>query len=334
MHARFCGEFEQKGECNRVRIGISAAYMCSTVQCAQKLISFALHFLDNFIVQMRFRKIGLALAFSPRMEALMAEAARLKKLWNSELVLIHVGHQGEKEQKLLTDLMSKNGLSVDVRVIWASGKPAEQILRVCKNENIDLLIAGALRRENLVQFYLGTIARKILRKADCSVLMFTDPSPSPQPIKTIVVNAEDSPYVDEAMNAACELGQSERASWLHIVKEVRQYSAATSDANENADDEFMNSEEALIEEQVEAIEKTLQKIPHVGLKINIKVVSGKAGFQLAKFSQRKHADLLVVGASPRRSSLFDRVFPHDLEYIFKDLPCNLLIVHPRKNAET
>jgi nucleotide-binding universal stress UspA family protein len=228
--------------------------------------------------------------------------------------------------------MSKTGLSADgdVRVIWASGKPAEQILRVCKKENIDLLIAGALRKENLVQFYLGTIARKILRKADCSVLMFTDPSTSPQPIKSIVVSAEDSPYVDEAITAACEVGRSERASWLHIVKEARQYSLATSDGDENTDNGFMNSEETLVEEQVEGIKKTLQKIPHAGLKINIKVVSGKAGFQVAKFSQRKHADLLVVGASPRRSNLFDRVFPHDLEYIFKDLPCNLLIVHPPK----
>ena len=137
--------------------------------------------------------------------------------------------------------------------------------------------------------------------------------------------------MDEAIAAACELGRSERASWLHIVKEVRQYTLAASGDAENSDNDFMNSEEALITAQIESIEKTLQKIPHSGLKINIKVVSERSGFQLAKFSQRKHADLLVVGASPRRSTLFDRVFPHDLEYIFKDLPCNLLIVHPERD---
>jgi hypothetical protein len=47
---------------------------------------------------------------------------------------------------------------------------------------------------------------------------------------------------------------------------------------------------------------------------------------------RKHADLLIVGASPRKFSFFDRVFPHDLEYIFGDLPCNLLMVSKRKEA--
>jgi nucleotide-binding universal stress UspA family protein len=321
-----------KKVCNRVRIKISAAYICSTVHRAQKIISFALHFLDNFIGDMRFRKIGLALAFSPRMEALMAEALRLKKLWNSELVLIHVGHHGEKEEKFLEGLLTKTGLAAhrDVRIIWASGKPADQILRACKKENVDLLMAGALRKENLVQFYLGTIARKILRQADCCVLMFTDPSTSPQPIKNIVVNAEDSPYVDEAIAAACELGRSERASWLHIVKEVRQYDLALTGADGNSESDTSDSQRSFIEEQIESIEKTLRTIPHQGLKVNIKVVSEKAGFQLAKFTQRKHTDLLVVGASPRRSTLFDRVFPHDLEYIFADLPCNLLIVHPER----
>ena len=68
------------------------------------------------------------------------------------------------------------------------------------------------------------------------------------------------------------------------------------------------------------------------LKINIKIVSGKSGFEIAQFAQRKQADLLVVGAPPRRFSLFDRVFTHDQEYIFADLPCNLLIVNPRKEA--
>jgi nucleotide-binding universal stress UspA family protein len=61
------------------------------------------------------------------------------------------------------------------------------------------------------------------------------------------------------------------------------------------------------------------------------MLAGKSGFELAKFAQRKHADLLVVGASPRRFSLFDRVFPHDLEYIFADMPCNLLVIHPPKS---
>jgi nucleotide-binding universal stress UspA family protein len=63
------------------------------------------------------------------------------------------------------------------------------------------------------------------------------------------------------------------------------------------------------------------------------MVSGKAGFELSKFAHRKNADLLIVGAPRRRFSVFDRVFPHDLEYIFGDMPCNLLVIHPKSEAE-
>lgn len=281
---------------------------------------------------MHFRKIGLALAFSPRIQALLAEAVRLKKMWNAELVLIHVGEHGEKEKNLLHDLLVGAGISEqhDVQVFWKEGKPSQQIMATCKKENVDLLIAGALKKENLVQYYLGTIARKILRKAECSVMMLSNPSATPQPFKNIVVNAEDSPFVEDAIASACYIGQCDKAHWLHVVREIKMYGLTMSSADQCSEDEYEHMRQSLVKDEVDNVEQMLLKIPHEGLKVNIKLVSGKSGFELSKFAEKKQADLLVVGASPRRFSLFDRVFPHDLEYIFADLPCNLLIVHPRK----
>lgn len=283
-----------------------------------------------------FRKIGLALAFSPRMQALMAEAARFKKMWNAQLILIHVGEHGEKEKILLEQLLESAGLSgsPDVQVFWKEGKPSEQILATCKKENVDLLIAGAMKKENLVQYYLGTVARKILRKAECSVMMFSDPETSPRPLKNIVVNAEDSPYVEDALETACFIGMKDRSLWLHVVREIKMYGLTMSAADQCSENEYEALRQSLVQEEIDNVEKILQRISHEGLKVNIKLVSGKSGFELSKFTQRKNADLLVVGAPPRRFSLFDRVFPHDLEYIFADLPCNLLVVHPNRSDKT
>ena len=88
-----------------------------------------------------------------------------------------------------------------------------------------------------------------------------------------------------------------------------------------------------MKDEIDKVEEILRRIPHDRLKINIKMVSGKAGFELSKFAERKNADLLVVGAPRRRFSIFDRVFPHDLEYIFGDMPCNLLVIHPKPGSE-
>jgi nucleotide-binding universal stress UspA family protein len=283
---------------------------------------------------MEIKKIALALAFSPRMEAMMAETARLVHLYNAFLVLVHVGNESTEAKESVKALLEKNKLSESqVKTLWKTGDPAACILKACKEERIDLLVAGALKKENFMQYYLGTTARKILRKADCSVLMLINPSVENRSFQQIVVNAEDSVFVEDALLTACELGMKEKSAWLHVVREVKMYGLTMSAMNDRTEDEYTETRNGLMRAEIENVEKLLAKIPHEGLKVNIKLVSGKSGFELSKFAQRKEADLLIVGASPRRFFLIDRVFTHDHEYLFQDLPCNLLIVNPTSRKE-
>jgi nucleotide-binding universal stress UspA family protein len=278
-----------------------------------------------------FNRIGLALAFSPTAEAILAETARLKRMFSAELVLIHIGNHGPKEDELLKDLLTKTGLAEnEVTIVWQTGNPADKILKVCKQEKIDLLVAGALKRENIVQYYMGTIAREIMRKADCSLLMIVSPSIKPKPLKNIVVNAEDSPFIEQALQAGCRFGSVYENVFLHIVRELKLYGLSMAATNQHSEQEYSDLQQHLLQDEITEVEKLLNRIPHPNIRINIKMLSGKSGFELSKFAGRKQAELLVVGAPSRRFSWFDRFFPHDLEYVFADLPCNLLIVQPRK----
>jgi nucleotide-binding universal stress UspA family protein len=285
-------------------------------------------------MNLAFHKIDLAIGFSPTSEAMLTEAARLTSLYKSSLVLIHVGEHGPQEDQLMNNLLEKTGLQQSaVKICWEKGSAANGILNVCQREKIDLLIAGALKKENLVHYYIGTIARKIMRKADCSFLMVTNPTTKPVPYKNIVVNAEDSPYVTEAISAACQLGMKEQSNWVHIVRELKMYGLTMATADQCTEEEYDDMRQHLVKDEIDKVEEILSRIPHDKLKVNIKMVSGKAGFELSKFAQRKNADLLIVGAPRRRFSIFDRVFPHDLEYIFGDMPCNLLVIHPKSELE-
>ncbi len=284
-------------------------------------------------MRMVFRRIGLAIAFSPRFGALLAEAARLKRLWGSELVLIHIGHKSAENQQLINEALAKAGLnSPDVSVRWETGKPAKTILEVCKREKIDLLIAGALKKENTLQFYLGSVARKILRKAECSVLMLTNPSVEQTRFSNIVVNADlESPYMVQALQVACKVAVLEKSNWLHVVRKLKLYGFLSA-AEQYSEAEYERNRNNLVKAEIDDVQHLLNAIPHGGVKINIKLISGKSGFELTQFAQRKNADLLVISGSPLRLSILDRVFPNDLEYIFSDLPCNVLIVQPGKEA--
>lgn len=285
-------------------------------------------------MSMIFKRLGLAIAFSPRLEALLFEAARLKRHWQSELVLIHVGDVSADAADSLKSILGKVGLSEqDVVIRWEHGDPAKRILSVCRDEKVDLIIAGALKKENLFKYYLGTIARKILRKADCSVLLLINPSTDPKPLHNIVVNAEDSSYVEQALAVACELGRFEKSNWLHVVREIKLYGLTMSAVDQRSEEEYTQLRNDLVSTEIDNVQKMLNRIPHEGLKINIKILSGKSGYELAQFAIRKHADLLVAGAPPRKFSFFDRVFPHDQEYIFADLPCSLLIINAKNRKE-
>lgn len=275
----------------------------------------------------RFNVIGLAIAFSPTARAMLAETSRLVNHFKSKLILIHVGVHGQEEERMINEMMMEAGLSAaNVKVLWKKGDPVKEILKACKEEKIELLVAGALKKENLVNHYLGTVARKIMHKADCSVLMITNPAVESKPLKNIVVNAEDSPYAKHAIYAACNWHPTMAGTWVHIVRELKLLGLALAANEQCSEEEYAQSKQNMMREETAEVEKMLQQIPHNKLKINIKLLSGRSGFELARFAERKEADLIVMGAPQRRFSLFDRVFQHDQEYIFNDLPCNLLVV--------
>jgi nucleotide-binding universal stress UspA family protein len=282
-----------------------------------------------------FQKIGIALAFSPTAHHMIGVGSTMASIFNAQLVLIHVGKHGDEEEREMNQLLSETNLpSERVKVIWEEGRPGDRILKRCREEKIDLLIAGALKQENLVKYYIGTIARKIMRKAECSVLMIQNPSADSMSLKNIVVNAEDSPCIQDAVEYGCLLGRKNHASWVHIVRELKLYGLTMAASQHHSEKEYDEVRQKLVREEIEKVEEMLHHVPGEKPKVNIKIISGKSGFELSKFAERKHADLLIVGAPPQRLSFLDRIFPHDLEYIFENLPCNLLVVNTtRKGAQ-
>ena len=279
-----------------------------------------------------FRRIALAVAFSPRTEALLAEASRLCGAWQAHLTLIHVGVLDTGKMIWLKDTLGRLSIAEQSFDVHAeSGDPSKVILRACRDRRIDLLIAGALQKENLVKYYLGTVGRNILRNAPCSVLMLTHPRIEDHAFGHIVALAEDTPHIKETLRAACSIATASRSAWLHILREIKMYGLTLAATGQSTEEEYSHLRHQLVREEIEAAEGLITDLPHEGVKVNIKVVSGKAGYEVSRFAERKHADLIVVGAPERRFNFLDRFFSNDLEYLFADLPCNFMMVQPLRS---
>ena len=100
------------------------------------------------------------------------------------------------------------------------GDPVDTILRLCKLNIVDLLVLGALEKENLLKFYIGSIARNISRTAKCSVLLLTNPSEELQKYKKIIVNGVENPKTIHTINTALYLAKKIKVKDVTIVNEI------------------------------------------------------------------------------------------------------------------
>lgn len=274
-----------------------------------------------------YKRIGVAIAFSPRCEAIIGEAARLQKLYDAELILIHIGKEEPDEKSYLEELVSTTNINTDkLQFIWKKGNPAKKILSIGKKEKIDLLIAGALKKESVVKFYFGSIARTLIRKSKCSILMLINPTIPPKPFKRIVINGTEGDFYMETIKHGIEIAKLEKAERVYIFKGIKLFglSMALAGEEENEHDQEETRRE-IVRDEIKEVEQILVELDTGDLNINVKVASGKPGFELRKFTKRIHADLLVVKSPSHKLNLLDRLFPHYLELVMEDIPSNLLI---------
>lgn len=276
-----------------------------------------------------FKTIGIGVAFSPNLQANMFEAARLAVFMNSELVLVHVGvEEKQKKEMIEKHLISFGNKGLKYRIVFLPGNPVEIILSAIDKYNIDLMVLGALKRENFFKYYLGSIARQITRQASCSILLLINPSVDRIPCNHIVVNGLKDPKTEDTIQSAFFVGHKLSASKITVVEEVSQ-----EEVNVKVDDDKTLRQSTIVRERLmfrekKRVEKLLQQIPEKFSKdilVKSQAIFGKRGYSIGHYAQVARADLLVMNA-PNKTSFWDRLFPQDIEYILGELPTDVLII--------
>ncbi len=277
-----------------------------------------------------FETIAVAISFSPRCQPVLAEAKRLSDVLGSSLLLLHIGEKTAQKEQELDEMMATIGVNPNQsRVIWMEGDPVDTILKLCKLNIVDLLILGALEKENILKFYLGSIARNISRKAKCSVLLLINPSNEPQKVKKIVVNGVANPKTIHTINTALYLAKNLGVKDLTIVNEVDISGLVMAISDNSTAPQTKEIKKNFAEESEETLQTIIDKCDVGEVKVTDKSIKGKPGYAISKFAKDKKADLLVINSPDTHLNVFDRIFTHDIEYVLADLPCNLLIVHSR-----
>lgn len=276
-----------------------------------------------------YQHVGVAAAFSPRLHALLAEAAFHGANFGRRLSLIHAGEQTDEKERQLREALRAVGLPEDTVIHWASGAPAEAIQRVVEQQQIDLLMAGALERERPMRYYLGSVAHNLVREAPCSLLLLTEPSRTPAPFRRLVVVTDYSESALVAFVKALRFAAQEEAEAVHVVRVLSEYGEAMLLA-EGVRRERARAYQARTEAEEEALlADFVAAAGRYDVPVEASVIEGRTGFVLTQFVRDVGADLLVMPSARRQSHFFERLFPSDMEGVLREIPCNLWVARER-----
>jgi nucleotide-binding universal stress UspA family protein len=268
-----------------------------------------------------YKTIAVATTFSPRFKRVLAEAKRIRDRFAAELHLIHVGTPDQETPGKFREVLAGLKLPPDSRIHYEEGDPAEGILAALVRENIDLLIAGALEKEIVLHQFLGNVARRLVREANCSVMLFTHPQKNPKPLRRIVFIADDSNDALQALKTTLLLAEAESCERLYVIEIITSFDEARAsmadDANTNPARKPKHGEEDGLDELVLAAGVT--EVP-----IETRSIRGATGLAASDFVRSVEADLLVVPLPKDRGS--GQQLPSNIAWVSDVIPCNLWVI--------
>jgi nucleotide-binding universal stress UspA family protein len=268
-----------------------------------------------------YKTIAVATTFSPRFKHVLAEAKRIRDRFGAELHLIYVGRRNEETSRRFSDVLAELELPADSPIHYEEGDPAEAILAALARENIDVLVAGALEKEIVLHSFLGNVARRLVREASCSVILFTAPQKRPKPLRRIVFIADHSQQGLVALKTTLMLAEAESCERLYVIGIITAFDEARAsiagDATGSAAHKPNHGEEDPLEEFVLSAGAT--EVP-----IETRFIKGATGLAASDFVRSVEAELLVVPLPKSRETV--QRLPSNIAWVSDVIPCNLWIV--------
>jgi nucleotide-binding universal stress UspA family protein len=269
-----------------------------------------------------YRSVGVASTFSPRFLQVLAEAKRIRDRFDSALSLIYVGEQDGETKKKFADALAQLNLPQDSQIHYQKGEPAAAILRAAAESKVDLIVAGALEKEVILRPFLGNVARRLVRDADCSVMLFTHPELEPKPLKKIVFMADYSEHGQRAFGKTLQLAQREGCERLYAVRVYTTFDEAR--ASRRAKTAESGAPARTLAEEEAALEKFILAAGQTDVPIEARCVRGNTAYAASDFVQAIEADLLAVPVLPQPEA--QRNLPPQIAWVTDVIPCNLWVI--------
>jgi nucleotide-binding universal stress UspA family protein len=210
----------------------------------------------------------------------------------------------------------------DSPVHYGQGDPADGILRAIADNEVDLIVAGALEKQTALHPFLGNVARRLLREASCSVLLFTNPEREPKPLRRIVFVVNYSDHAQRGFKETLKLAEAESCERLYAIRVYTTFDEVR--AAMFVDNGDGTPRPRTFDEEEADLEKFVLAAGDTEVPIEARCIRGNTGFAASDFIKSVEAELLVVPVHKSETSA-ERL-PNHLAWIADVIPCNLWLI--------
>jgi nucleotide-binding universal stress UspA family protein len=294
-----------------------------------------------------FKKLVVPLDGSPLAERALTVAAQLARHDGAQVVLVRVpvveraympaadgygllypeeyfgatSNEAFDYLKTVQGQQAGHGFPVAGEVV--DGDPAGAIVDTARQYRADLITMSSHGYSGLTRWILGSVAERVLRDADCPVLVVR----STETLRRILVTLDGSTISAHVLAPALDVAQALGASvtLLRVVPEL-----STGDVHDLDEYESGLGQRLAQEYQEEAshyLETHAQPFVRAGVDIECAVRSGPAASVILKLVEEKEIDVVAM-ATHGRTGLRRWIYGSVTEKVLHSAGCSMLVVRP------
>lgn len=279
-----------------------------------------------------FQKLLVSVDGSPYSVQAEELAANLAKNFSSKVTLLHVvpheiRHQqphyydnipGNLREELESSYVQKGSLVVQQAkalfdqegmkaetILEEFADPAETIVQVAKEKKSDAVILGNRGTSEVREFALGGVAEKVVRYADCPVLIVKKKTS----FSKILVAVDGSKLSQKALRYAAELGQKYGGQLTLLNVAQTMLPQVRAETVKSVGERIVSEAESQVKD----------------VKVDKKVELGHPAKMILDFAKKGNYDLIALGS--RGLSPVSRVFLGSVsDHVARQSECTVLIV--------
>ena len=272
---------------------------------------------------MKFNRILICCSLNPKARTLLLQSIAFANAFGKELFFCHVGQDIPETRCKLFFLLEDLNIKTSNPIMIRAGQPDKAVCHLAKELGADLIMAGALAHENTISSIFGSVARRIVRQADCSVFLLPHVNQEQFGFKNIAININYDGSAKSLMSWAIDLSHHFE-SHVHAIHE-QDYRLRFLHSEESGNEQTIKKYEhecAIVED--ERLKNFLREFNWKGIVPTVVCLKSGDGGGLFQYSQAHNVDLILMPTPVKRISFWDRFFHSPLEIVLQDLPCSIL----------